>query len=158
MPAYDFQGFLNHQLRWARSTRDSRRGGYLGLAFTFGLPWAIIATAFSPASWWSWTMLALCACLRAAVAWRVGWGVARDPDVLRRLWLLPLRDLAALGIWAASFAGRSVHWRGEMFVLERGKLYKSKGKDRPEDISAGSQADAQQISAPPPKDKASVHS
>ncbi|HZY60952.1 MAG TPA: glycosyltransferase, partial [Edaphobacter sp.] len=31
VPAYSFRGFCDHQLRWARSTRDSRRLGYLGL-------------------------------------------------------------------------------------------------------------------------------
>ena len=43
LPAYTFREFFEHQLRWARSTRDSRRRGYLGLLLTFGLPWAIIA-------------------------------------------------------------------------------------------------------------------
>ena len=50
VPPYDAAGFLEHQLRWYRSTRDSRRWGYTGLIFTFGLPWAfcnLIATGLS---------------------------------------------------------------------------------------------------------------
>ncbi len=31
VPAYTLRGFCEHQLRWARSTRDSRRWGYVGL-------------------------------------------------------------------------------------------------------------------------------
>jgi ceramide glucosyltransferase len=30
IPAYSLRGFCEHQLRWARGTRDSRRAGYLG--------------------------------------------------------------------------------------------------------------------------------
>jgi len=45
LPAYTFSEFFEHQLRWARTTRDARRSGYLGLLLTFGLPWAMIARA-----------------------------------------------------------------------------------------------------------------
>ncbi len=38
VPAYTFRGFRDHQLRWARSTRDSRKLGYLGLGVTYALP------------------------------------------------------------------------------------------------------------------------
>jgi ceramide glucosyltransferase len=31
IPAYEFGGFRDHQLRWARSTRDSRKLGYIGV-------------------------------------------------------------------------------------------------------------------------------
>jgi len=41
---------------------------------------------------------------------------------LRRLWLLPLRDLQAVLVRAASFAGRTVVWRGDRFILKRGRL------------------------------------
>src|SRR5215469_794244 len=68
LPAYSFRGFFEHQMRWARSTRDSRRMGYVGLLLTFGLPWAIFAVLFAPHSWWSWTTLAAAVALRAAVA------------------------------------------------------------------------------------------
>ena len=37
LPAYTLRGFLDHQLRWARCIRDSRRWGYTGLLLTFGL-------------------------------------------------------------------------------------------------------------------------
>ena len=72
LPAYSFRGFFEHQMRWARSTRDSRRLGYVGLLLTFGLPWAIFAVLLAPFAWWSWTTLAAAAALRAAVAIKVG--------------------------------------------------------------------------------------
>ena len=41
LPAYRFRQFLAHQIRWSRSTRYSRKLGYTGLVFTYGLPWAL---------------------------------------------------------------------------------------------------------------------
>jgi ceramide glucosyltransferase len=40
------------------------------------------------------------------------------------LWLLPLRDVVAVLVWIASFAGSTVEWRGERFRLRAGKLEK----------------------------------
>ncbi len=122
LPAYSFHGFFDHQMRWARSTRDSRRLGYLGLLLTFGLPWAIIAVLLAPLNWWSWATLAAAAILRAAVAIQVGIGVVHDRALWRGLWLLPLRDLVAFWVWFASFADNKVHWRGEVFILKDGKI------------------------------------
>ena len=122
LPAYSFIEFFQHQLRWARSTRDSRRMGYIGLLFTFGLPWAILAVVFSVGAWWSWLVLALAALLRFAVAFQVGVGVVHDRSVLRHCWLLPLRDLVAFWVWFASFADNKVHWRGDIFILENGRI------------------------------------
>jgi len=122
LAAYSFRGFFEHQMRWARSTRDSRRLGYLGLLLTFGLPWAIFAVLLAPLSWWSWSTLAAAAVLRAAVALKVGEGVVHDRAVRRNLWLLPLRDLVAFWVWFASFADNKVHWRGDVFILENGKI------------------------------------
>jgi len=122
LPAYNLRQFFDHQLRWARSTRDSRRMGYLGLMLTFGLPWAMIAVPLAYGAWWSWAVLALAALLRAAVAVQVGVGVVKDRAVIRNLWLLPLRDMVAFAVWFASYADHTVQWRGEVFILENGKI------------------------------------
>jgi ceramide glucosyltransferase len=122
LPAYSFRGFFEHQMRWARSTRDSRRLGYVGLLLTFGLPWSIFAVLLAPGSWWSWSTLAAAAALRAAVAVKVGIGVVHDRAVWRHLWLVPLRDLIAFGVWFGSFAAHTVYWRGEVFILNDGKI------------------------------------
>lgn len=122
VPAYNFKDFLLHQLRWGRSTRDSRPCGYAGLLLTFGLPWALLAALLARGAGWSWRLLAIAAVARLIMALTVGLGELRDRQVLRDLILLPLRDLIALGVWAASFAGHKVSWRGNYFFLEDGKL------------------------------------
>lgn len=121
LPAYSFRGFFEHQMRWARSTRDSRRRGYLGVLLTFGLPWAMIAVLLAQGAWWSWVLLAAAGILRAAVAVRVA-RVVHDSAVLRHLWLLPFRDLIAFWVWFVSFTGHKVHWRGDVFILDDGKI------------------------------------
>jgi ceramide glucosyltransferase len=122
LPAYSLREFLHHQLRWARSVRDSRPSGYLGLGLTFGLAWGLFALASAHAAVWSWTLLGVIVAMRIAVAAVVGSLVLGDRRVLRLLWLLPLRDLIATLLWVASFTGHTVAWRGVAFRLKDGKL------------------------------------
>ena len=124
VPAYNFPQFLAHQTRWARSTRDSRKLGYAGLAFTFGLPWAVFNLITSGGSLTSIALLSVTLAARVALALAVGVGIVGDRQVLRDLWLLLPRDIVALGIWIWSFAGNTVAWRGEEFSLKDGKLHR----------------------------------
>jgi ceramide glucosyltransferase len=124
VPAYTFRGFWDHQIRWARTVRDSRKLGYIGLGTTYALPWAVMACVASGFELWSFTLLSVVLLARVAVALAVGVGVLRDGQVLRDLWLLPLRDFFGLLFWAWSFAGDTVVWRGERFRLKDGRLTK----------------------------------
>ena len=125
VPAYTLRGFCEHQLRWSRSTRDSRRAGYAGLGVTYVLPWAMLTVLASGGSLWSISLLSTALLVRVAVALNVGVGVLRDGQVLRDLWLLPLRDCFAMFFWAWSYASDVVVWRGEKFRLKRGSLEKA---------------------------------
>ena len=123
IPAYQSRGFIDHQLRWARTVRDARPWGYVGLIFTHGLAWAmlnVVASGLSPVSLW---LLALSFFLRITLAMTVGAAVLGDRQVLPSLWLLPFRDLVALLIWTFGFAGNTIVWRGQRFQLKQGKLF-----------------------------------
>jgi ceramide glucosyltransferase len=122
LPDYTLRAYWQHQLRWARSTRDSRRWGYLGVALTFGLPWALIALVLARGATWAWALVATAALVRCTMALFVGKRIVGDPRIPGDLWLLPLRDMLGLIIWAASFAGHTIAWRGDQFILENGKL------------------------------------
>jgi ceramide glucosyltransferase len=137
IPAYTWSGFVDHQLRWARTVRDSRPWGYAGLIFTHGLALALLnllASGLSPVSLW---LLGLSFFLRLAQAMTVGAEVLGDHQVLASLWLLPLRDVVAMGVWVAGFAGNTIVWRGERFALKDGKLerqgtgIRDQGSERP---------------------------
>jgi ceramide glucosyltransferase len=124
IPAYGWRGFIDHQLRWARTVRDARPGGYAGLIFTHGLGWAllnVLVGGLSPLSLW---LFGLSFFLRLALAMTVGAQVLADHQVLPNLWLLPLRDLVAMAVWVAGFAGNTIVWRGDRFELKDGKLIK----------------------------------
>ncbi len=123
LPDYSFRDFWRHQLRWARNVKDRRPAQYIGLAVTFGLPWAVLAVMFR-LNWWTCLALGVTAAVRFASAIFVGRGVLQDEHVGRDLWLLPLRDFLALAIWIASFMGNTVEWRGMRFRLRKGKLEK----------------------------------
>ena len=122
VPAYNFPQFLAHQTRWSRSTRDSRKLGYTGMVFTYGLPWALLNVLSCGASLSSIALLSLTLLARVALAFAVGLGILRDEQVLRDIWLLAPRDMVALGLWVWSYAGDTVAWRGQRFALKDGKL------------------------------------
>ncbi len=124
LPAYTCGRFLEHQLRWWRGIRDSRRAGYLGLALTFGIPWAVLAVLAAGGAAWAWILLLATLVIRYAMAGSVAGSVLADPSYRRLSLLLPLRDLVAMAIWLAGFAGHSVTWRGERFRLKDRKLYR----------------------------------
>lgn len=128
VPPYDMAGFFDHQLRWARSTRDSRRWGYAGLLFSYGLAWSLVNLIASGLSLESIALFVLAMLMRVALALVVGVGVLGDMQVIRDLLLLLPRDLIALLLWAWSFASDTVTWRGERFLLKGGKLIRLDGK------------------------------
>lgn len=128
VPAYDWAGFRDHQLRWLRTVRDARPGGYFGMIFTHGFAWAflnLIASGLSPLSVW---IFGLSLFLRLAMAMLVGSSVLSDHQVIEMLVLVPLRDLFQMGLWIAGLAGNTIVWRGQRFVLKDGKLIGAAGE------------------------------
>jgi ceramide glucosyltransferase len=122
LPRYSFSEFVDHQLRWARTIRDARSAGYLGLIFTFGLPWSLLALIASSGAAWAWILFVATLIARISLALEVGVKVMGDLQVWKFLWLLPVRDVLGILTWAASFFGHTVVWRGERFEVQNGKL------------------------------------
>lgn len=122
VPAYTLHQFWQHQLRWSRTVRDARLFAYIGLCTTYALPWALLNVIASGFALPSFTLLSLVVLARVALALSVGVGVLRDGQVLRDLFLLPVRDCFSMLLWAWSFAGNDIVWRGETYRLHRGRL------------------------------------
>jgi ceramide glucosyltransferase len=111
------QGFrenMAHRLRWARSTRRSRRWGYAGQVFTYPVPLALLLATAAPSMWWL-AGIALAARFAAA---RATVRLLDDPLCARRWWLVPLQDLLSFGFWIAGFFGNTIAWRGRRYALE----------------------------------------
>jgi ceramide glucosyltransferase len=122
LPDYALRQFFRHQLRWARTIRDARRWGYAGLLFTFGLPWALLTLLAARGAEWALALVAMTFAVRMAVGYVAAIVVLDDDQFLRYILLLPLRDLIAPFVWAASFMGNRIHWRGDVFDLKEGRL------------------------------------
>ena len=102
-----------HQVRWARTIRVSKFGGYLGLPVTFATFWSICAAGAG-----NWRIAIVVLAIRLAMAITSGWFVLRSRDVLRLWWAIPLRDLFSAAIWLTALFGNSVIWRGELLHLD----------------------------------------
>jgi len=102
-----------HQVRWARTIRVSKPGGYLGVPVTFAVLWALVAAAFG-----AWSYAGALLAVRMIAATQAGWFVLRSPDVLKLWLLIPLRDLFGMAVWCAGLFGRTVEWRGRRLWLD----------------------------------------
>jgi ceramide glucosyltransferase len=127
LPPYTLRQFLAHQLRWSRTIRDARRWGYLGMVFTFGLPWALLMLLTARGAAWAYTVFGLTFALRLVIGYVAADVVLGDRQMLRGEWignifLLIVRDLIAPMVWAASFLGNRIYWRGDVSDLQDGRL------------------------------------
>ncbi len=122
LPEYGWRAMFEHQLRWARTVRDLRKGGYIGVLLTFGLPWAMAAALCAGGAGWSLGLLGMVAAARFASGYVLCGTILDDRQTMRDLWLIPARDVVGVGIWFASFWGDTIVWRGERFHLKDGRL------------------------------------
>jgi ceramide glucosyltransferase len=85
------------------------------------VPWELLVGVL--ASWraaFAYVVIALV--FRTAMAISTGVRGMRDRLVLRKLWLLPVRDVFAFVIWVASFFAQRIHWRDRLFRIRDKKL------------------------------------
>ena len=116
---------FQHQVRWNLSIRYSRPAGHLGLIFTQGLPWTILAALAAPSVPIALAYVAAYVVLRSEMARTVGvWGM-QDGALRSRLALLPVRDAFAFLVWLASFFPQRIRWRGKEFYVRNRRLVPS---------------------------------
>jgi ceramide glucosyltransferase len=121
-PAQTPRSFWDHQVRWARTVRLCRPLSYVGLLFTQGLPWALLAAIVAPAKWIAGIYLLAYLILRFAMAWTVGiWGVG-DEVLRREIWLVPLRDAIHFVVWLASFGSNRIRWGNVEYAIRQGRM------------------------------------
>jgi ceramide glucosyltransferase len=121
----DFQSFnelFYKRLRWITVMRHLRPWGHLGLIFTLGLPWAVLAVLLLPTPTIAATYLGGYLAVRALLTLLVGsWGL-RQPGIWKKLALIPLWDGMASLIWLTSFTRKTIRWRGRDYLMRDGKL------------------------------------
>ena len=96
--------------------------GYVGLIFTQGLPWTVLAVILAPTRLLALSFVAAYLILRMGVVWTMGiWGL-RDDLLKRRWWLVPLWDAFAFILWCNSLFWSRVRWRGVEYRVSEGRL------------------------------------
>jgi ceramide glucosyltransferase len=118
-----FGDYLTHQMRWARTYRASRPKGFIGSGITHLFPIALLFLIFQGPSALALSALGGAAVLRFATAYLLYKKVIRSRGWLRWLPLLPIKDILSAGVWAWTFTGRTVRWRGARFrILNDGRM------------------------------------
>jgi ceramide glucosyltransferase len=108
---------LSHQVRWARTYRASRPKGFAGYGITHIFPFALLLLILQGPTVLALSVLGAVLALRLCLAVVIYKKVIRFKNWLTWLPLLPIKDLLSFGIWAWSFAGNRVIWRGRTFKL-----------------------------------------
>jgi ceramide glucosyltransferase len=105
----DFSQLWAHELRWSRTNFRLTPAGHVFSFLMYTLPFAV-AYALIARTPLALGLLVLVAALRLGVhvcARSMFGNTQRDEQ-----WLIPLRDLISLAVWAASLVTRNVRWRG----------------------------------------------
>lgn len=119
---------MHKRLRWIVVMRHMRPWGHLGLLCTQGLFWSLAALAANPTVPVALGCLGTYFVLRAAMTWIIGVHGLKQDSLTRDFWMIPVWDAAAFLIWLASFARRSVRWRGADYYIRKGMLVPASGK------------------------------
>jgi ceramide glucosyltransferase len=124
-PRETLRQLFRQELRWAIGLRNVRPFAYAGMIFTHGLPWVVLAAIVAGAAGWTSIAIAYLAAyliLRISVAWTAGvWGL-HDETIVKKLWLLPLRDAVTSVVWMLGLVLDRISWRGSEFRVKNGLL------------------------------------
>jgi len=110
------------RLRWMVVMRHMRPWGHIGLLFTLGLPWVVIASLVTRSKIIALLYLGAYLALRLTMTWLIGsWGL-KQRFRLRYPLLIPLWDALATGIWLRSFTRNTISWRNHEYYIRNGEL------------------------------------
>ncbi len=113
---------IHKRMRWIVVMRHMRPWGHLGLLLTQGLPWSLAAIAVHPSVGVALGFLGAYFGLRTAMTWMIGvWGL-KQRGLWKKMPLIAVWDAVAFLIWLASFARRSIRWRGSDYHIRDGML------------------------------------
>jgi len=110
-----FTSLWQHELRWARTVRAITPAGFAGSVLTHPVALAALAAAASRFGLTSAILLVISCLLRWASALIIAGALA---FTTAGLWLLPVRDALSFAVFVASFFGRRVCWRDQLFHVD----------------------------------------
>jgi ceramide glucosyltransferase len=107
---------FHHELRWARTVRLVQPAGYIGSVVIHFVPLAFLGAALTGFGEPGLLLLVALALFRQLQGTALN-RLMRAEDSL--LWLLPARDVLALGVFLAAIFGDRVQWRGNRLRVSR---------------------------------------
>jgi ceramide glucosyltransferase len=110
---------FDHQLRWARTYRVNRPGGYFGSILTHGTFWAVANLLYNGFGPWSCIASGGVIALRYLVAGRMAWTHLKTDLTLPQFLLVGPKDLFLTLVWFAAFVGNDVVWSGHRFRVQK---------------------------------------
>src|SRR3989442_5512752 len=119
-----WQAVWKHQLRWARTIRVCQPLPYffsiLSNATLWPLLWLVVNSSkvvliLACSCWLLRILMALD--LQARLFPPLNLELNRNRNLLRYLWLIPLKDLLQTALWLLSFMGNRIEWRGQRMKL-----------------------------------------
>ena len=144
----DFRQVWKHQLRWARTIRASQPAPYFFSVLANATLWSALLALFGNFGSFPlvsdsflydralspqmqnflapihvpWVLMIFAAVLvaRVVMATSLQRRLTRTRGAFKYWWLVPAKDFLQCGVWAASFLGNTVEWRGRRFRITRG--------------------------------------
>jgi len=118
-PRMSFTDYFGHQLRWSRTYRVCRPGGYLAYGLTHALIFALAVWGASGLAPWALGLVGAALTVRTLVALFSERLCLRGSLPAPAFLLLPVKDLLSFVLWLLSFLGHEVAWQGRPFHLTR---------------------------------------
>ena len=126
---HSFKSLFLRELRWARTIRTVQPLGYAFSFIMYSIPLAIVAGLLDELTVdtdiFELGFVAFAVLLRVALHFIVRrvLKVSQGPSP----WLVPIRDMLSLLVWATGLLGRDVVWRGHAFSVNSAGLLVAKG-------------------------------
>lgn len=123
---YQSMGELLHKrLRWLVVMRHMRPAGHLGLIFTQGLLWCVIAVLIHTTVLTAAIYFGIYFVLRVAMTWLIGGYGLKQEKLWQKIPIVFCWDAFALAMWSASFLRNTIRWRGGSYYIRGGELVPS---------------------------------
>ncbi len=114
-----FGALFSHELRWARTIRNTAPAGFAGSAVTHPVPLAILAAILGSVAGLPWPVLIAILVLAGLSRFILVTGILAALAAPRpRWWLFLPRDVLSLVILVIAYCGRSVSWRNSAFRVD----------------------------------------
>jgi ceramide glucosyltransferase len=104
-----------HELRWARTVKAMAPAGFAGSVVAHPVAIAAIAATATGFDLTASLLLVISCVLRWATARVIAAALGLPPA---KFWLLPVRDGLSFAVFIASFFGRTVFWRDQIFHVQ----------------------------------------